>query len=84
MTTVMLKYYNAFIMFGDGGMGEEKEKKTKYDYIISVGLSKELKERIWNYIKKSRPTPYRALANLVREAITEYLDRHEKELAEKG
>jgi hypothetical protein len=61
-----------------GNMSEQKQRK--YDYMISVGLDNKLKERLWNYIKKSRPTPYRALANIVREALIEYLDRHEKEL----
>jgi len=58
-----------------GQITQEKPKKHK----IMTSIDDELWNRLWNLIKRKYTSPWRAMANTVREALIEYLDRHEKE-----
>ena len=58
---------------------EVEVQKTKM-HKMNASLDHETWTRLWNYIKKRYDSPWRAYSKTVREAIKEYLDRHESEL----
>jgi predicted DNA-binding protein (UPF0251 family) len=56
-----------------------KQKPKKYPYVVSIGVDEQTKIRLWEYIKRTRISTAKALSEVVREALKEYLDRHQKD-----
>jgi hypothetical protein len=62
-------------------MTEEKvEESVEKKHKIVVTVDHALWLRLWDYIKKKYQTPWRVYSKTIIEALTEYLDKHEKEL----
>ena len=57
----------------------EKKPRKPYQYQIAVGLDEEMKVRLWDYIKRTHVTTAGALAETVRQALKEFLDRHQND-----
>jgi len=58
---------------------EPKEVKKPKKHKIMTSLDDEVWDRLWSFIKKKYRSPWRALSATVREALIEYLERHESE-----
>ncbi|MEM2612296.1 MAG: hypothetical protein QW332_06140 [Thermoproteota archaeon] len=57
-------------------MSEKTKQNTKK---VFASIDEALWERLWNYIKARYPSPWRKLSLVMREAIIEYLEKHENE-----
>jgi metal-responsive CopG/Arc/MetJ family transcriptional regulator len=57
---------------------EMEEKKQIHR--LNIVVDEELYVRLWNFIKAKYVSPWRVFSPTVREAIKEYLDRHESEV----
>jgi len=63
------------------GAQEKEEKKQKR---VTTTLDEDTYNRFWQFIKQKYNSPWRAFSRELRQAIVEYLDRHEPELAKKS
>lgn len=58
---------------------EQKPEKKTVKVIVTI--DKERHDKLWDYIKKKYPSPWRKMSLTVREAIDEFLERHKDELS---
>lgn len=65
---------------GNVMMPEARVMRTRK---ISASVDEDTWIRLWDYIKNKYDSPWRKWSQVVREAIIEYLDRHEKEIEKK-
>ena len=63
------------------GAQEKEEKKQKR---VTTTLDEDTYNRFWQFIKQKYNSPWRTFSRELRQAIVEYLDRHEPELAKKS
>jgi metal-responsive CopG/Arc/MetJ family transcriptional regulator len=62
--------------------GAQQTKEKKKMKRVTTTLDEETFNRFWWFIKQKYNSPWRAFSREVRQAIVEYLDRHEPELTQ--